>query len=72
MNFSKTINENIEKKENENIEKKENENFEKKENNNIEKKNITYKDICTKLNNIFSNKEKEIKNFIIEEQNREK
>jgi hypothetical protein len=68
MNFSKTINENIEKKENENIEKKENENFEKKENNNIEKKNITYKDICTKLNNIFSNKEKEIKNFIIEEQ----
>ena len=56
MNFSKTINEN------------KNENIEKKENKDIDKKNITYKYISTEFNNIFSNTEKEIKDFIIEEE----
>ena len=52
MNFSKIVNENIEKK----------------ENNNSEKKNITYTGLCTKINDIFDDQDTQIKEVIVEEE----
>ena len=57
MNFSKIVNENIEKKENDNV----------------GKKNITYTDLCTKINDIFDDQDTQIKEVIVEKnQNQEK